>query len=328
MRLRTRADATTAPELPIGVLAKMTPDRALCMRVTGDGIRVGLSLAAQDRAGMTDAATDFESRGFDVLAVADHVFNFRAPERPFLDGWIRLAALAAATRVVRIASLVTNVVWRSPVQIAKNAIALDQLSEGRFELGLGCGAYRDQRMMDVFEMPVSERVSRLDEGVEVINRLLRGDTTPFEGRYTRYDEAHTSPGCIQEPRPPLIIGAGAPRTIAITARSADIWNCATPDGDLDFMTAVLRDRVDRLTAACEGCERDPATVRRSLLLWSAAADPWAAKGAFERLIERFSPLGFSDFIALMPQPVHTEVLDHFTDTVLRERSARRSRSTP
>jgi len=297
------------------------PERAICASVVDAEVRVGLSLAAHDRAGMTEQATAFESRGFDVLAVADHVFNFRAPERPFLDGWIRLAALAAATRNVRIASLVTNVAWRSPVQIAKNAIALDQLSGGRLELGLGCGAYRDQRMMDVFEMPASERVSRLDEGIQVIDRLLRGDTTPFDGRYTRYDEAHTAPGCVQRPRPPLLIGAGAPRTLAIAARYADIWNCATPDGDLDSMTTILRARVDRFTAACEDCGRDPATVRRSLLLWSADADPWAAKGAFERLIERFSPLGFSDFIALMPLPERTEVLDHFTDTVLRKRSA-------
>jgi len=310
------------------VLAAPARDQAICAVVVDARVRIGVSLFAQDRAGMTDRAADFESRGFDVLAVADHAFNFRAPERPFLDGWIRLAALAAVTRTARIASLVTNVTWRSPVQVAKNAIALDQLSEGRFELGLGCGAYRDQRMMDVFEMPVSERVSRLGEGVEVINRLLRGDTTSFEGRYTRYDEAHTAPGCVQQPRPPLIIGAGAPRTLAITARYADIWNCATPDGDLDFMTAVLRDRVDRLAAACDRCDRDPATVRRSLLLWSGDADPWAAKGAFERLIERFAPLGFSDFIALMPLPEHTEVLDHFTDTVLPDRNAGRSPSAP
>jgi alkanesulfonate monooxygenase SsuD/methylene tetrahydromethanopterin reductase-like flavin-dependent oxidoreductase (luciferase family) len=296
--------------------------------VIDNRVRVGVSLFAQDRADMTDRAAEFESRGFDVLAVADHVFNFRVPERPFLDGWIRLAALAAVTRTARIASLVTNVTWRSPVQIAKNAIALDQLSGGRFELGLGCGGYRDQRMMNVFDMPVSERVSRLSEAVEVIDRLLRGDTTSFEGRYTRFDEAHTAPGCIQKPRPPLIIGAGAPRTLTITARHADIWNCATPDGDLDDMTAVLRKRVDQLVAACDRCNRDPATVRRSLLLWSSDADPWAAKGAFERLIERFAPLGFSDFIALMPQPEHAEILDHFTDTMLHGRHPDPSRSMP
>lgn len=75
------------------------------------------------------------------------------------------------------------------------------------------------------------------------------------------------------------------------------------------MTGVLRDRVDRITAACEARGRDPATLRRSLLLWSAEADPWAAKGAFERLIERFVPLGFSDFIALMPLPQDTDVLE-------------------
>jgi alkanesulfonate monooxygenase SsuD/methylene tetrahydromethanopterin reductase-like flavin-dependent oxidoreductase (luciferase family) len=270
---------------------------------------------------MTETAAELESRGFDLLAVADHVFNFREPERPFLDGWIRLAAVAASTRRVRIASLVTNVTWRSPVQIAKNAIAVDQLSAGRFEVGLGCGAYRDQRMMNTFDMTAPERVARLDEGVQVIDRLLRGDTSAFHGRFTSFNEAHVAPGCIQQPRPPLLIAAGGPRTLALAARHADIWNCATPDGDLDSMTAVLRNRVDRLSDACERCGRDSATVRRSLLLWSRDADPWEAKGAFERMLDRFIPLGFSDFVAFLPPPERVDALDHFSDTVLRNQSS-------
>jgi alkanesulfonate monooxygenase SsuD/methylene tetrahydromethanopterin reductase-like flavin-dependent oxidoreductase (luciferase family) len=279
-------------------------------------IRLGLSVTAQDRAGLTDQAADFEARGFDILAVADHVYHYRVPEEPLLDGWMRLAALAVATRRVRIASLVTNVAWRSPVLIAKSAIALDQLSEGRFEVGVGCGAFADQRMMDVLQMTASERVGRLEEGVEVITRLLSGDTAPFEGTYTRYEEAHVAPGCVQVPRPPLLVGAGAPRTLAIAARYADIWNFATPSGDLDSVTEVLRQRVHELDAACERVDRDPGTVRRSLLLWSPDTDPWKTKGAFERLIEQFVPLGFTDLIAMMPKPADLAALDHFTDTVL------------
>jgi alkanesulfonate monooxygenase SsuD/methylene tetrahydromethanopterin reductase-like flavin-dependent oxidoreductase (luciferase family) len=171
-------------------------------------------------------------------------------------------------------------------------------------------------MMDVFDMPTAERVARLAEGVEVIDRLLTGDTRSFTGRFTRYSEAHVAPGCVQQPRTPLIIGAAAPRTLAITARYADIWNCATMDGDLDSIVGTLRERIDRLVEACERCDRDPATLRRSLLLWSVYTDPWKAKGMLERLIERFLTLGFTDFIAFPPNPEAMHILDHFTETVL------------
>jgi alkanesulfonate monooxygenase SsuD/methylene tetrahydromethanopterin reductase-like flavin-dependent oxidoreductase (luciferase family) len=279
------------------------------------GLRVGVSLQTQDHR-VVQQASEYEARGFDLLAVADHLFNWRRPERPFLDGWMQLAAIAVATRTTRLTSLVTNLAWRSPIQVVKNTIGVDQLSAGRFELGVGCGAFPDQRMAGMFEMTIRERIARLDEGTEVIDRLLKGDTRPFAGRFTRYSEAHVAPGCVQQPRPLLLVAAAGPRALSIAARFADIWNCATVDGDLDSIAATLRERCAILDAACERFDRDPATVRRSLLLWSADTDPWKDKGAFERLIERFIAVGFTDFIALSPPSEQSDVLDHFTQNVL------------
>jgi alkanesulfonate monooxygenase SsuD/methylene tetrahydromethanopterin reductase-like flavin-dependent oxidoreductase (luciferase family) len=279
------------------------------------GLRVGVSLQTHDRR-VVQQASEYEARGFDLLAVADHLFNYRNPERSFLDGWMRLAAIAVATRTARVTSLVTDLAWRSPIEIVKNTIGVDQLSAGRFEVGVGCGGYPDQRMAGVFEMTISERIARLNEGTEVIDRLLKGDTRPFAGRFTRYSEAHVAPGSVQRPRPPLLVAAAGPRALSIAARVADIWNCATVDGDLDSIAATLRERCEILDAACERFDRDPTTVRRSLLLWSADTDPWKDKDAFERIIERFIPVGFTDFVALSPPSQRTDMLDHFTENVL------------
>jgi alkanesulfonate monooxygenase SsuD/methylene tetrahydromethanopterin reductase-like flavin-dependent oxidoreductase (luciferase family) len=73
--------------------------------------------------------------------------------------------------------------------VADNGVAIDQLSGGRVEIGIGCGRYGDQAMADALDMPPGERISRLAEGADVLNRLLSGDTAPFVGRFTRYDHS-------------------------------------------------------------------------------------------------------------------------------------------
>jgi alkanesulfonate monooxygenase SsuD/methylene tetrahydromethanopterin reductase-like flavin-dependent oxidoreductase (luciferase family) len=111
-----------------------------------------------------------------------------------------MAAWAAITTRIRVGMLITNLAWRSPVLVARAAAAIDQVSGGRFELGIGAGAFADQAMGGVLEMPPSERVARLAEGAAVIDRLLRGDVTAFAGRSTQYETASMAPRCVQAPR--------------------------------------------------------------------------------------------------------------------------------
>jgi alkanesulfonate monooxygenase SsuD/methylene tetrahydromethanopterin reductase-like flavin-dependent oxidoreductase (luciferase family) len=281
----------------------------------GFPIRVGISIAPQD-AGPAKAA-EIETRGFDLLVVADHLFHYREPEKPYLDAWMRLAAYSQSTTRIRLGTLVSNLSWRQPVLLAKQAIALDHLSGGRLELGVGCGAYADQAMAGISQMTAPERVRRLAEGLEVLDRLLRGDTTSFAGEFTGYARAEVAPGCVQRPRPPLVVAASGDRAIGVAAQWADTWNCFTGDGDLESSVAALALKARLFSQGCEAAGRDPAAVRRSLLLWHiGGCNPWDHKGALLEIVERFSGLGFTDFIAFSPQEHQNEVLDHVSSEVL------------
>ena len=277
-------------------------------------LRVGISLAPD--LGPTQAV-EIEARGFDLLFLADHLFHYRLPDRPFLDAWMLLAAITQTTSRIRLGTLVTNLSWRQPVLVAKNAIAIDQLSGGRLELGVGCGAYADQAMVDALKMSPGQRVRRLDEGLEVLHRLLTGDTEPFAGEFTAYDQASVVPGCVQHPRAPLTVAASGERTLEVAARRADVWNCVTGDVDLKTSISDITAKVRILDAGCERAGRDPRSLRRSLLLWRAGgSDPWAHRGALSEMVERFSPLGFSDFIAFSATPEQQDAFDHASTEIL------------
>src|SRR6266508_371965 len=131
---------------------------------------------------------------------------------------------ASSSHDTRLGRLIANLSWRSPVLVARAAAAIDQVSGGRFELGLGAGAFDDQAIAVVLEMPPGERVARLAEGAAVIDRLLRGGVTPFVGRFTRYEAASMAPGCVQAPRPSITIAANGAGALRVAARYADGWN--------------------------------------------------------------------------------------------------------
>jgi len=159
--------------------------------------------------------------------------------------------------------------------VARSAIAVDQLSAGRLELGVGTGAFGDQAMAGMLEMAPRERIERLREGVRVIDRLLRGDLTPFGGKYAAYTEAHTEPGCLQSPRVPITIGAVQRRAIEVAVDLADTWS--TYSDLLLSLDEARKDIVARVQVFEEQCAtkgRDPDELRRSLLVLNPL-DAWA-----------------------------------------------------
>ena len=135
----------------------------------------------------------------------------------------------------------------------------------------------------------------------MLDRLLRGDHVPFSGRFTTYQAAQTAPGCVQQPRPPLIVAAHGPQALAVAARHGDVWSSYGGFGlSLDELMAVTWSRSDALTVACDACGRDPASIGRSLLVYSDSADPWSDRGALVRVVEELRSMGFDEVVFYWP----------------------------
>ena len=156
-----------------------------------------------------------EGLGYDVLLVPDHLTGQLSPVPA-------MAAAAAVTTRLRIGSYVFANDFRHPLVLAREAATLDVLSGGRMEFGIGAGwRVSDYRQLGVpYDRP-GTRIDRMEEALEIVRRLLSGETVTHAGRHYQLDRAHLSPQPVQAPIP-IIIGGGGPRLLRIAGRYADI----------------------------------------------------------------------------------------------------------
>jgi probable F420-dependent oxidoreductase len=211
-----------------------------------------------------DIACLAEEVGFDSLWVTDHLL-FRAPDgrtSGMWEGWSLLTALAAITHRVEIGSFVMCTGFRNPALLAKMAATVDEISGGRFILGLGAGWNEPEYR--AFGYPFDHRVDRFEEALQIICPLLREGYVDFAGAYYRARDCALRPRGPRSTGPPIMIGTAGPRMLRLTARYADLWNV--------MFTAEhgTRNRLDRVPvvraavdAACLAEGRDPATLARS-----------------------------------------------------------------
>ncbi|MGH2728767.1 MAG: TIGR03560 family F420-dependent LLM class oxidoreductase [Actinomycetota bacterium] len=244
-------------------------------------MKVGVALPHYDfsypdgRPADVDATIAFAQRaealGFDSVWVSDHFFldlaRYGGPSKRFasLEAMTTLAAIAMETERVRLGTLVLCEAFRHPPLLAKMAATLDIISGGRLELGVGAGWYEEEYLANGYAFPpVAERMARLGETVAILAGMLSQSRFSFEGRYYRVDDAPNDPPPVQRPRPPVWVGGkGGPKLMRIVAEAADGWNTVwrwTPD--------AYAERVAELERACDRAGRDPATVRRSLGLYT------------------------------------------------------------
>lgn len=260
-----------------------------------------------------------ETLGFDQLFLPDHSGDYRDLSGHWFEGWSVLAAVALHTSRVRIGTLVSNPILRPPALLAKQAVTLDHLSGGRLELGIGTGiAPFDHAAVGSEPWPAGERVGRFAEYVEVVDGLLRGGGRPygFEGRWLRVREAATAPEPVQRPRPPLVVAGQSPTVLRVAAERADAWNTHGPFGaGVDQILDITRRQNDQLDELCTATGRDPASLRRSLLLF-AALDPWAAPVAFPDIVARFAEAGISEFVLAWPPADHLETFEQLSSEVI------------
>ncbi len=200
-----------------------------------------------------------EAGGFDSIWVGDHLL-YRAdgrPERGPWEAWTLLSALAAATERVRLGPLVACTAFHPPGLIAKMAATVDEVSGGRFVLGLGAGWNEDE--FRAFGLPYDRRVSRFEEAFAIVRALLAGERVTHEGRYARADDLVLAPAPA---RPvPLMIGSNGPRMLSIALPHVAAWNTWYDrfGNDADGFAALN----GRITAAAAQAGRDPAEIERS-----------------------------------------------------------------
>jgi F420-dependent oxidoreductase-like protein len=244
-------------------------------------MKVGVALPHYDfsypdgRRADLDATVAFAKRaeelGFDSVWMSDHFFldlsrYGGAPGRHrSLEALTTLAAIAVETERVRLGTLVLCEAFRHPPVLAKMAATLDIVSGGRLELGVGAGWYEDEyRAFGYRFPPIGERIARLRETVDILAGMLSNDRFTYAGTYYRVEDAPNDPPPVQKPRPPILVGGkGGPKILRHVAEAADGWNTVwrwAPD--------AYAERARALDEACERADRDPATVSRSLGLYS------------------------------------------------------------
>ena len=190
----------------------------------------------------------------------DHFYPiFSDPHGPCLEGWTTLAALAQATRRLRLGIMVTGIHYRHPAVLANMAAAIDIVSGGRLELGIGAGWNEEES--GAYGIPLgtaAERSDRLEEACQVLIGLLSQETTTLHGKHYQLTEARNEPKGPQRPHPPICIGgSGERRTLRTTARYAQHWNFV--GGSPDEFTR----KRDVLHAHCAEIGRDPAEITLS-----------------------------------------------------------------
>lgn len=259
--------------------------------------RFGVSLRpAQSRAEWREKARKVEDLCYAVLTMSDHLVDLIAPLPA-------LVSAAEATRHLRIGTNVLNNDLRHPVLVAREAAAVDLLTDGRFELGLGAGSIRseyDEAGLKFDRGAV--RVERLAEAVTVIKGLLRGEQITFAGRHYRVSGHAVSPVLVQKPHPPLLIGGNGSRLLALAAREADIvgfsgitfrgGGAAPPDLSAWRVSGV--DERVRLVREAAGDDRFARLELNALVQRVVVTD--ARRRAAEELTRRWPQLSADEFL--------------------------------
>ena len=222
----------------------------------GDPQRIADTLAA--------AAKTAEEAGFAEFSVMDHYFQIEQrarAEEPMLEAYTTLGYVAALTERMRLAVLVTGVMYRYPGLLAKIVTTLDVLSGGRAQLGIGASWYeREQRGLGVAPVPAPERFERLEETMQIRLQMWSDENGPYVGKHYQLAETLCAPMPLSKPRPSILIGGGGERkTLRLVARYADACNLfASSPEDVAHKLHVLR-------AHCEAEGRDYDAIRKTAI---------------------------------------------------------------
>jgi len=224
-----------------------------------------------------------EAEGWHVLSVADHFF---ADTRPFPHVWVTAAAIAEATTDVKLTTSFTNNLLRSPVEVAQAALQMQNVAEGRFELGLGAGWARDEVERAGMAYPAPrDRAGAFIESVQIVRSLLHTGASTFDGEYYQIDVLRLGP--ISDTPPPLVGSVGGPRTVRGVTPHVDrveinASSASTRGGGLDMgiMAQIPNDHLIDMIAQVRAVDPD---IELSMFVLCNAAEDEYTRGLTQKM---------------------------------------------
>jgi alkanesulfonate monooxygenase SsuD/methylene tetrahydromethanopterin reductase-like flavin-dependent oxidoreductase (luciferase family) len=244
--------------------------------------------------------------GFHAAYTYDHLAWRTLADSPWYATVPILAAAATATRRIRIGTWVASPNFRHPVLFAKELMTLDELSQGRFVLGVGAGGTgADATVLGDAEPTPGQRVARFAEFVEVLDLLLTQPSTSYDGEWFRAVEARMVPGSVQQPRLPFVVAANGPRAMRIVARHGQGWattGVTRPEDGSERWWAALPDAIGRLDEALLAAGREPGDVERYLSVDASGAFALDSVEQLRDVIGRAEQLGFTEIVVHWPRP--------------------------
>jgi alkanesulfonate monooxygenase SsuD/methylene tetrahydromethanopterin reductase-like flavin-dependent oxidoreductase (luciferase family) len=245
-----------------------------------------------------------EAVGFDAGYVADHLTHSTVAGRWWADGWTTLAAAAGVTDRLLLGPLVASAAIRSPAALARASATLQDISGGRFMLGLGAGVVADVRAdRGVAPTPVA----LWERYVEVVSaiRALWGGSQGWRGDHLCIDGIEPLPHAPAQTAPPLVLAAHARHGFDLVARQGDGWNTYGGPGiaglRAEDMWEVLSHQSQEVSRACERIAREPGSLHRSVLLGYGTHRPLASVSALVESVERAEQLGFDEVVVYWPR---------------------------
>ena len=238
-----------------------------------------------------------EEMGFAHAWVYDHLVWGGLPDSAWFPAVPTLAAAAGVTSTIRLGTFVSSPNFRHPYVLARDVLALDDLSEGRFLCGLGTGGDLDSSILGESH-PLKARVDRFHEFVPLLDRLLREDHVDHDGAWYAVRDARTLPGPVRS-RVPFVVAANGPRSLRLAASHGDAWVTTGPGGaeNLEAWWSGVAGLAERFTQTpgAEGMDR-------YLLLDAAPQFSLESVEVYADMVGRADELGFTDTITHWPRP--------------------------
>jgi len=244
--------------------------------------------------------------GYHSAWTYDHLAWRSLADGPWYATVPTLAAAALATTTIRLGTFVATPNFRHPVPFAKELMSLDDLSGGRFQLGVGAGGGGfDAAVLGEPELTARQRVDRFADFVELLDRLLTSHLTSYDGEWFTARDARMHPGCVQQPRLPFVVAANGPRAMRVVARHGQAWvttGVTPPEEGEQHWWAALPGAVGRLDDALTAAGRDPASVQRYLSVDASGAFGPSSVEHLREVLGRAEALRFDEVVVHWPRP--------------------------